>query len=198
MYERLARQRANNPSDAADIFQTFALKALERAGQLRDTSAVRGWLRRIFENSVTDHFRMKTKNRRRELPLEEANSTMEYAIAQPSFVDETQLIRSTMGHLKGEYVEIICRVDLQDQPIEQIADDLGITANNLAVRLHRARAAFRAALDRQWFSGTTTRPKSHCNAHGNCHQAFCPLGLSRKYSSSKTEPVITVQSRLLS
>ncbi|NIN65241.1 MAG: RNA polymerase subunit sigma-70, partial [Anaerolineae bacterium] len=48
--------------------------------------------------------------------------------------------------LKHEYREIILRVELQDEPLQHVASELGITPNNASVRLHRARRALREAL----------------------------------------------------
>lgn len=173
-YERLARRRADSASDAADIVQSFALKALERAAQLRDPCAVRGWLRRIFETSVIDHFRVRMRIRQCEASLQATNAAMEDARSQPTLGDETQLIHATMRRLKSEYAEIICRVDLQDQTTEQIADDLGITTNNLSVRLHRARAAFRTALDRRPLPRHHARSMPGCGARAGCEQCRFP------------------------
>jgi RNA polymerase sigma-70 factor (ECF subfamily) len=179
LYERLARSRADTAAEAADIVQSFALKALERAGQLKDPCAVRGWLRRVFETSVIDHFRRRTKMRQREVSLEGVGAISEIAASQPSFGDEKQLLQSIMASLKSEYAEAICRVDLQDQTTEEIAGGLGITVNNLGVRIHRARSAFRSALDRRPIHRSAARPVLRCGAYDHCRQAHCPLEMVR-------------------
>ena len=48
--------------------------------------------------------------------------------------------------LKPEYGDVIWRVDLQEQLRANVAQDLGITLNNLNVRLHRGRQALKARL----------------------------------------------------
>ena len=174
-YVRLALGRSRNPAAAADIVQSFAVKALERAGQLKDPRAIRGWLRRVFETSVIDFFRRNSRIRHREVPIDGTNPAMDDAVSPPSFDEETQLIRATMACLKSEYAEIICRFDLQDQSSEEIADDLGITLNNTSVRLHRARAAFRIALDERPVQGGQGSSHLHCSAHNQCHQVECPI-----------------------
>lgn len=173
-YERLARRRVDSPADAADIVQSFALKALERAGQLRDPAAVRGWLRRIFETSVIDHFRAKARLRQREGLFEDVHGAEAEVSSQSHSPEELPMLQAAMARLKSEYAEVICRANLQNQATAQIASDLGITTNNLSVRLHRARAAFRAALDRRLLPRAHARSVPHCSAHANCRQPRCP------------------------
>jgi DNA-directed RNA polymerase specialized sigma24 family protein len=48
--------------------------------------------------------------------------------------------------LKAEQAELVRRVELGEEPLHQVAGDLGITPNNASVRLHRARRALREAL----------------------------------------------------
>ena len=48
--------------------------------------------------------------------------------------------------LKPEYAEILRRVDLLGEPRQQVAAALGVTVNNVTVRLHRARQAIKRAL----------------------------------------------------
>lgn len=43
--------------------------------------------------------------------------------------------------LKPEYAEIVRAVELEEQPLSDYAQRSGITGNNAAVRLHRAREA---------------------------------------------------------
>ena len=48
--------------------------------------------------------------------------------------------------LKPEHADILRRVDLLGEPRQQVAAALGVTVNNVTVRLHRARQAIRRAL----------------------------------------------------
>ncbi|HLL19283.1 MAG TPA: sigma factor-like helix-turn-helix DNA-binding protein, partial [Rubrivivax sp.] len=40
-----------------------------------------------------------------------------------------------------------------EQDVEEICSELGITANNCGVMLHRARLQLRECLNRRWFTG---------------------------------------------
>jgi RNA polymerase sigma-70 factor (ECF subfamily) len=47
--------------------------------------------------------------------------------------------------MPAEYSQLIWQVDLLGQPRSKVAKSLGISTNNLGVRLHRARRELRAA-----------------------------------------------------
>ncbi len=79
--------------------------------------------------------------------------------------------------MPGEYAQLIWQVDLLGQPRSKVAKALGVSPNNLGVRLHRARRALHGALLR--FCTT-------CPTHGflNC---TCEEGLeSLKAQSARS------------
>ena len=56
-------------------------------------------------------------------------------------------LHDAMRMLRPDYADILRRIDLEEQPREQVATELGLTANNVGVRLHRARRALRKKLE---------------------------------------------------
>lgn len=145
-YRAIARYRLRNNAEADDVVQTFALKAIERAGQIRDLHAVRGWLRRSFATTLIDHCRRRTVRRQREVSFDIELHDRLYSTAGDLAADPTQNVVAVLSRLKSDYADAIYRLDLLNQPKEAVAADLGITLNNLTVRVHRARRAFRAAI----------------------------------------------------
>lgn len=144
-YRRLALRRLRSPSDAEDVTQAFALKSLERADQLRDPLAVRGWLRRVFETTLVDHCRGTGRRREREISFDlhlHDKIENDEGHDQPPF-DPGQVVAKLLPRLKPEYADIVRKMDLLDRPRSEVAGELGITVNNLTVRLHRARSALR-------------------------------------------------------
>ena len=144
-YRRLALRRLRSLSDAEDVAQAFALKALERADQLRDPLAVRGWLRRVFETTLVDHCRGRGRRREREIPFDlHLHDKIEHGDGadQPPF-DPEHVVARLLPRLKPEYADIVRKMDILDRPRSDVAGELGITVNNLTVRLHRARSALR-------------------------------------------------------
>nr|WP_087473373.1 sigma factor-like helix-turn-helix DNA-binding protein [Nitrospira cf. moscoviensis SBR1015] len=49
--------------------------------------------------------------------------------------------------LRGNYADLIKRIDLDGESPAQVAKELKISQNNLTVRLHRARQSLRASLE---------------------------------------------------
>lgn len=155
-YRAMAAKRLRDGNAADDVVQAFALKALERAGQLRDPQAVHGWLRRLFDTTLIDFCRRRTTRGQREIAFDlDHHDRADETIADLA-PDPAKTVIATLAQLKPEYAETIYRLDLLDQPKQAVADQLGITVNNLAVRAHRARRALRDALEAMPISGIAT------------------------------------------
>lgn len=146
-YRAIAVRRLRDDIAADDVVQSFVLKALERAEQLRDVRAVHGWLRRLFETTLIDFCRRRGTCRQREVAFEMGLHDRQQDALTDSVPDPEAAIVSLLGNIKQEYADVIYRLDLKGQPKEDAARDLGITVNNLTVRAHRARRALRDAID---------------------------------------------------
>lgn len=148
LYRRMAAQRLRSFVEAEEVAQSFALRALERAEQLREPLAVRGWLRRIFETTLIDHCRRSSGRRSREIRFEaQLHDRADEPGGPPEIVaDLAGVVARLLPRLKPEYAEIIREIDLMERSHAEAAGTLGITVNNLTVRLHRARGALRSQL----------------------------------------------------
>lgn len=158
------RKRAGHLVDPEDVVHRAAARALSSAGSLRDPERARAWLFRITRNELTDELR------RIGLPVEELPED----VADPdpkTFGDgrPCQCGLAIARALRPEYAAILERTVVDDVPVGEVARELGITANNAMVRLHRARKALRAAVTER--CGTT---KLHdcldcsCDDTGRC------------------------------
>ena len=142
------RRRLGDAEAAEDVLQTFMLRAIGRSWQLRDVRAVRGWLSQILASSVADYGRKMSRQRQKEVIMapadldgvhDELDEELDEAICA--------CLYKLLPTLKPDYAEVIWRVDLQEQPRDAVAKDLGITLNNLTVRLHRGRQALKTRLE---------------------------------------------------
>lgn len=141
-------RRLGDRDVAEEVLQHFSLRAIERASELRDVRSVRGWLGRILATAIIDHQRRATRRRRKDVAIEQM--TGEIAAAEPDHeVDEAvcNCLHKLLPTLKPEYAEIIWRADLLGEPRDRIAASLGVTLNNVTVRLHRGRQALRKRLE---------------------------------------------------
>lgn len=136
------RRRVSSDADAEDIVQQGFARAAEKVVELRDGRRVEPWFYRILRRLIADgHARRALRARK----LDELAATMQEATPE-----ETASCACALGlldSLRPDYADILKRVDLDDQSLDQAAAALGITANNAGVRLHRARARLRADVE---------------------------------------------------
>jgi len=133
----LAR-RAPSWVSAEDLFQQVALRALDKADTLRDPDAARAWVYTLLRRAVVD------ASRAREIPVEEVpDAGTDPAVHAPHHCRCTVAL---LDELKPEYQSALRCAAIEGDSVTAIAAGLGITPNNAAVRLHRARAALRTKL----------------------------------------------------
>lgn len=121
--------------------EAFA-KAMTTGSELRDEEAATAWFYRTLRNALVDHYR---RGASRTKAQQAAAREMEIAV-EPDAESRSavcQCVAQLAGTLKPELTKAIERVDVEGASIQTYADELGITANNARVRLHRARAALR-------------------------------------------------------
>lgn len=140
------RRRLGNSHDAEDVLQEFIARALDRSRHLRDVQSVRGWLSRVLATTLVDHYRRAA--RRKDSPRDPAD--LEALAVAPDPEIEAAVcfcLYRLLPTLKSDYNELIWRVDLLGEPRDRVAASLGLTLNNVNVRLHRGRRALRARLE---------------------------------------------------
>jgi RNA polymerase sigma factor (sigma-70 family) len=141
-------RRLGSREEAEEVLQRFSLRALERASDLRDVRTVRGWLGRILASMIVDHQRRAIRRRRREVAMEQTN------IENLAFEPDVELdgaicncLYKLLPTLKPDYAEVVWRADILGEPRDRIAASLGITLNNISVRIHRGRQALKKRLE---------------------------------------------------
>jgi RNA polymerase sigma-70 factor (ECF subfamily) len=150
-YDRLRsylQRRFGDQAEADEVLQAFVLRALERSGDIRDADSMRGWLSRVLATTIADFHRQSAKSRLREMPF--SNELSDRVAADHDSAADAGVCECLYAHLallKADHAEVIRRVDLAGEPRELVAAELGVTVNNLTVRLHRARQALRERLE---------------------------------------------------
>jgi len=169
-------RRVESRAAAEDILQDAFVRGLDRAGSVRDESAIIAWFYRLLRNALVDHYRREGAEARA-LALvagttEEAEPGQDAALRDEVCACVSALLKT----LKPEYAAAIERVDLGGVSVATFASEVGITSNNGAVRLHRAHEALRRQLMRS--CGT-------CATHG-CLDCTCgggPVSAARSRGS---------------
>lgn len=144
----MRRLRSRLPwSDAEDVWQDASVKFLQHAATLTGADSPTAWMSVVLRRLVVDRYRRAARERRQtkalaaESPSSADDQSEDEAVGAPI----TCMTRLVSG-LRPEYAEILTRTYLQDRPVKTVAQQLGVTGNNAAVRLHRARGALRAAM----------------------------------------------------
>ncbi len=130
--------RLESRAAAEDLVQDALARALERVAELRAGEAVLGWFYRILRNAVVDHYRKRSSSVRAMEQLASEPSPQESGEPEG---DPCRCVSHLVTTLKPEYAEALQRVEVEGEPVKELAGELGITPNNAAVRLFRAREA---------------------------------------------------------
>lgn len=145
--------RRHLPSDAVaeDLLQQSVLRAMRSPDLEAEKENPKAWFYRILKNSLTDFYRSRAAEvRKNEAFL--SNHFSELEASQTTTEEDVMgevcaCLNRLLPILKSDYGELITRIDLNDELPSAVAESLGITYNNLMVRLHRARQALRKSLE---------------------------------------------------
>lgn len=139
------RRRLGNEADSSEVMQEFYVRVVIHSSQLRSEESAVAWLRRVLASTLIDYRRRVAARGRAEADFARKDA------ATPPSTEELDgfvcaCLYKILPFLRPEYAELIRRVDLENEPRENVAAALGLTVGNLTVRLHRARQALRRAL----------------------------------------------------
>jgi RNA polymerase sigma-70 factor (ECF subfamily) len=135
--------RLRSREDAEDVLQDFALKALQGAAGVREDK-IDAWLSVSLRNALFDRYRRDGARRR----LAESAAAEPVDCSEPEEVDESSIrcLSQSIAQLKPSYATVLRRADLEESTLKAVAEECGMTTNNAAVRLHRAREALRVLM----------------------------------------------------
>ena len=157
---RFLQSRVGNREVAEDILQAAFVKTLERGDEIRDQESAVAWFYRVLRNALVDHYRRHAVDVRfkaaaaRESPAEE-DPELEKAVCQ--------CVKDIIPTLKGEYRNILQKVEMEGAAVTDVAKAENISPNNAMVRLHRARKALH---------GRLVQTCGTCTEHG-CLECHC-------------------------
>lgn len=142
-FVRFVRRHLQDPTLAADALQESYLKAIRHVGELRDEDRVLAWFYRILRQTITDVYRWRAVRQRRLVELPESFEALADAEERQ---DLCACLTALLPSLKPEQARLIHALDLAQQDPAELATQLGLTANALRVRHHRARQQLRQRL----------------------------------------------------
>jgi RNA polymerase sigma-70 factor (ECF subfamily) len=159
------QSRVGSRALAEDILQDAFVRGIGKLDSLRDDESVVAWFYRILRNAVVDHHRRHEVTDRRLAALAaELDVTAEQGDELRGAV--CQCVARLADNLKPEYAEALRRIEVDGVAVKEYAAEAGITSNNAAVRVFRAREALKKQVARS--CGT-------CAEHG-CLDCTCNAG----------------------
>jgi RNA polymerase sigma-70 factor, ECF subfamily len=140
---RLASSWCHDAALADDLVQEAMLRALDRAGQLRDQSKLKGWLCTILANCLRDHYRRAGAHEPLddELPSQEASPEAASASGQLAARVRAEIERLPLGQR-----QVVTLVDLEGFSYAEVGEILEVPIGTVMSRLCRAREALRLRL----------------------------------------------------
>lgn len=148
---RYLRSRLPTAEDAEDAWQDASIRFLQHAASLAAAERPEAWIGVSLRRLVVDRYRRAAVQRRTAEAL--AAEPLPQPLADPEAEVElqapTDCLKAALGDLKPDYRDLLARTYFDETPLKAAAVEFGLTANNAAVRLHRARAALRAAMDQK-------------------------------------------------
>lgn len=132
--------RVGGQEAAREVLQAAFVKGIEEGGSLREEQSAVAWFYRLLRNALVDaHRRARREDSARESLAREHPLSTEDASALETTV--CGCVAGLADTLKPEYAQAVRRVDLEGAGVASFAQEAGISPNNAAVRLHRARQA---------------------------------------------------------
>ena len=136
------QKRVASREAAEDILQAAFVKSMEKGNSVRDEESVVAWFYRMLRNATIDYYRHRASSEHAAESL--VHHLEKYQEPDEQFKGEIcQCVSGLLESIKPEYRQAIETVDLNEGSLNDLAGTAGITPNNAAVRVHRAREALR-------------------------------------------------------
>jgi RNA polymerase sigma factor (sigma-70 family) len=156
------QRRLGDRALAEDVLQEAFVRGLHKLETLESDESATAWFYRILRNAVIDYHRRRASGQKR---LEAFAVELEQSVEPEGEVRGAvcRCIGELAATLKPEYADALRRVEVDGVPVKDYAVEAGITGNNAAVRVFRAREALRKQV---------TRSCGTCADHG-CLDCTC-------------------------
>jgi RNA polymerase sigma-70 factor (ECF subfamily) len=134
---------------AEDLVQETFTRAQTGLKDLKDPSKLSAWIFRIAHNLCQDHFRDTKRRSDKEREVAEQATPKEEASVQDTLESHQmgQCVRDMTEFLPQSHRTVLILFDVMELTHAEISEVLGITVQNVKVRLHRARRKLKEILE---------------------------------------------------
>jgi len=159
--------RVRDRETAQDLVQETFFAGLKSMKNFKGEASERTWLISILKRKIIDHYR-KTNSKKGKAEVrmnlnfdgENEGDWLEQRVADPfdktaeNNLENTELglaIHNCISKLPSKQADVFKMKTLLGYDTETICNELGITASNLWVIIHRARTALASCMEKNWF-----------------------------------------------
>ncbi|MCO4820569.1 MAG: sigma-70 family RNA polymerase sigma factor [Flavobacteriaceae bacterium] len=159
--------RVRDRDTAQDLVQDTFFAGLKSMKNFKGEASERTWLISILKRKIIDHYRkINSKKGQAEVKMnfstdgENEGSWLEERVADPfdktaeDTLENTELglaIHGCLDKLPEKQAQVFKMKTILGYETEAICNELGITASNLWVIIHRARTTMASCLEKNWF-----------------------------------------------
>jgi RNA polymerase sigma-70 factor (ECF subfamily) len=149
--------RLSGQTDATDLTQEVFLKVSQALDTFRGESSLATWIYRIATNTAYDHARSRPlKQQLLEIHFDDADSAFDLPGPDQPGTDQelilkemNECIRGIVDQLPQDYRTVLVLSEFDEFTNPEIAAILGVSVETVKIRLHRARARLRKAMQCQ-------------------------------------------------
>lgn len=160
---------------AEDILQEAFARGIDRAHTLENDASATAWFYRTLRNAVIDRHRRRGAEDRALVAF--AAELESHAEPEEAHANVCQCVSRLTGTLKPEYADALHRIEVDGLTVKAYAEEQGLTANNAAVRVFRAREALRKKVhatcgtcaDSGCLDCTCAEPSAEAEPKSCCH-----------------------------
>jgi len=150
-YERIKKfilASVRDESVADDLVQDTFIRIQENLDSVKDPSKVSSWIFRIAYNLCQDHFRSRKKSSSHEEIHDGLVNLQETPLHKKVEQGEmSQCVQDKVNLLPESLRSVLIFADVMESSHQEIANILGLSVENVKVRVHRARKKLKKILE---------------------------------------------------
>jgi RNA polymerase sigma-70 factor, ECF subfamily len=152
-YERIKKfilASVRDESVADDLIQDAFIRIQENLDSVKDPSKVSSWIFRIAYNLCQDHFRSRKKSSSHEEIHDGLVNLQETPLHKKVEQGEmSQCVQDKVNLLPESLRSVLIFADVMEFSHQELANILGLSVENVKVRVHRVRKKFKKILEQK-------------------------------------------------